>query len=171
MSTLLRSFIVLVAIGALAAGAGWAQWQSVKAPELPPIAPPPPGSELLSWEVLGTARKKAGSTWEVPQELTRYTGKMVTIDGVLFVMPQLVSNGTMEGAVLTPPARLGCCAVGCDPRPERMVFVALTMPMPPPVGKTTPCRVTGRLSLDPSGESWTLATLEDATLTWSTPAR
>jgi hypothetical protein len=172
MILLARVAIGVIAATALVGGTSWAQWRNVQAPELPGMmVPPPPGAELLSWEVLGAARKLPGAGWSVPAALTASSGKLVTIDGVLFVMPQLVSNGMMEGAVLTPPSRIGCCAITCDPRPERMVYIAMATPLPPPSSKTTPCRVTGRLTLDPSGESWTLASLDGADLTWSHPTR
>ncbi len=155
---------VLVAAGV----ANWLAWSAVQTPDLGlPSGPLPEGSVVGDWQLLINARQGADRSWDIPPELLALEGRTVTFDGVLFTMPQLVRAGLMEGAVLTPPSRFGCCGLGCDARPQLMMYLDLPVPQAAPTAKTTACRATGVLRLNRAGDSWTMSELTGAVLTWA----
>ena len=152
---------LLIAIG----GSNWLLWRSVQAPELPLVAAPiPSGSVVLDWKLLMQAKLGPDRQWLIPPELAAYVGRTVTLDGVLFTMPQLVKAGMMEGAVLTPPSKYGCCGLSCTTQPQLMIYLDLPTPQPVRGSKTVACRATGALRLNREDGSWTMSELGDARL-------
>jgi hypothetical protein len=152
---------LLMAIG----GANWLMWRSVQAPAMPQIATPlPAGSVQLDWALLMSASKGLDHHWRLPPALVAYEGRTVTLDGVLFAMPQLVRDHKMEGAVLTPPSKFGCCGLSCTTQPQLMMFLDLPVPLPVPATKTVACRATGVLRLNRDDGSWTMSELSGARL-------
>jgi len=155
---------LLLAIGV----SNWAAWQALRPPALGlPAASLPAGSVAGDWQALIAARQGGDRSWILPPALAALEGRTVTLDGVLFTLPQLVHDGMMEGAVLTPPSRFGCCGLGCDVRPQLMVYLDLPQPLPKPVARTTACRATGVLRFNRAGDSWTMSELAGAVLTWA----
>ncbi len=143
-------------------------WRAIQGPPLPEIKSPiPVGSTLLHWDGFMTMKQGADGRWVIPAELLAYAGKKVTVDGVLFTMPQFVRAGKMEVAVLTPPSRFGCCGLQCSTKPQLMMLCLLPEPLIAPTMKTTVARVTGVLQFNPAGDAWTMSELSDAQIEWA----
>ncbi len=146
--------VLLLVVGLCAIGAvNWATWHDL---QRPPLA----AADGAAWLPFAAIRK-AGEGWEFPPDLAAHEGHETVLSGVLFTLPQLVHGGLMDGAVLGPPSRFGCCGLSCDARPQFLVFVDLPTPQPAPA-KNRRARVTGTLRLQREGGGWTATTLEGA---------
>jgi heme/copper-type cytochrome/quinol oxidase subunit 4 len=143
-------------------------WRAIQSQPLPEIKTPiPVGSTLLHWDGFMAMKQSADGHWQIPAELLAYAGKTVTVDGVLFTMPQFVRAGKMEAAVLTPPSRFGCCGLQCSTKPQLMMLCLLSEPLIAPTTKTSVARVTGVLQFNPVGDAWTMSELTDAQIEWA----
>lgn len=137
-------------------------YRAVVNPPLVIEAPIPTGSLLLNWDEFMTIKEQADKTWRIPETIAAYEGKLVTIDGVLFTMPQFIQETKMEAAILTPPSRFGCCGLQCTTRPQLMMLAMWKNPLLVPTEKTVVARVTGILRFNRDGTAWTMSELENA---------
>lgn len=131
----------LIAIATLVvAGANWSAWRGLAAPAAVVAAATDPAWDGFS----AIATGPDGNTF--PAELSARAGTTVTLTGVLLPIKRLEHEGRLEGALITPPSRWGCCGLSCDSRPQLLVFVE---PRDPPAapGRQRLARVSGTLVL------------------------
>lgn len=156
--------IVKIAIGCaalvVALGLNWATYASAHVTDTAWSR----RADALAWSLFERIERRDGA-WIVPAELRALDGTSQRLVGALFPLPQLTqADGAALGAVLAPPAKYGCCALSCDPRPNLQVLVEF--PTPRPVSGPQRCIVDGvlRLHLGDDG-GWSLASLEGARIT------
>jgi len=164
----MKRFIIIAVIVIIVVVTNMMAWRAIQGQPLPEIKTPiPVGSTLLNWDGFLSVKQRADGHWQIPAELLAYAGKRVTVDGVLFTMPQFVRAGKMDAAVLTPPSRFGCCGLQCSTKPQLMMLCILPLPQIAPATKTTVARVTGVLQFNPTGDAWTMSELTDAQIAWA----
>jgi hypothetical protein len=160
-SVIKRLLLLLVVLLGIV-GVNMIAWFAVTAPTIAIAAPIPEGSLALDWNLLMSVTAGPDKTWDIPPAIAAYEGKLVTVDGVLFTMPQLQEEQKMVGAILTPPSRYGCCGLQCTTRPQLMMLCVWSSPMAVPSSKTVVARATGILRFNRSGTAWTMSELEQA---------
>ncbi len=156
--------MIKIAIGvaalAVALGLNWAAYASAHVTDTAWAR----RDDALAWTLFERIERRDGA-WVVPAELRALDGTPQRLVGALFPLPQLTqADGAALGAVLAPPAKYGCCALSCDPRPNLQVLVEF--PTPQQVTEPQRCIAEGvlRLHLGDDG-GWSLASLEGARIT------
>lgn len=158
MRTLFRIGLLGIAV-AVIVGANWSAWSGTYATATVAEAAADP-----AWDAFANITCAAtGNTF--PADLAAREGSQLTLTGVVFAPPQLVTEGRLDGALLAPPSRFSCCGLTCDARPQLLVFVEPALATPAPEGRRL-CQVTGTLRLHRDGSGWTATSLDAATLVW-----
>ena len=149
--------IGLIAVAAIVvAGANWSSWRGLSASAEVVAAATDPAWDGFSAIVTAPG----GNTF--PTALTARAGTTVTLTGVLLPVKRLEHEGRLEGALITPPSRWGCCGLSCDSRPQLLVFVEPRNPPQSP-GRQRLARVSGTLVLHAEAGA-TATSLTDASI-------
>lgn len=158
MKTLFRIGLLAIAL-AVIVGANWSAWRGTYSASVAAEAAADPAWEAFA----GITCAPSGNSF--PADLVTREGSQLTLTGVVFAPPQLVTAGHLDGALLAPPSRFSCCGLTCDTRPQLLVFVEPARGTPAPDGRRL-CTVSGTLRLHRDGSGWTATSLEAATLLW-----
>jgi hypothetical protein len=153
--TLVLVLITLAVIGV----SNWWAWQALRPP-----AAPAASAGSLAWEDFAGISGKPGS-WIFPARLTAAQEHGVTMVGVLVPHAGMrtADGNKMLGCYLAPPAKIACCGLSCDVRPQFTVLVEFATPQPDP-GHQVMARLRGTLRLDATMTGWAATTLGDAVL-------